>query len=213
MKVKVNSVNLTQKILCSFFCYFWTVVNPKKTKKRKLENYGPNLVKKKKKLPSEFIEHILSLGFNRDDADRLYEEKDNWTGVSSGGKLFCTKSSCKFYTKIASDELFEHCRVEHQWTGYKCSEENCNFVAYSNTALNQHASFHSIPPNTHNEYNCSIPTCRATFSRRYYKQMHENVHNNIQLKESWAFYLFEKLVFTLFFKMLKILMEHVTSTD
>ena len=72
----------------------------------------------------------MTLGFNEDDADRLYEEKDNWMSISGGGKVFCTVKGCRFYTKIASDQLFEHCRVEHDWRDYHCPEDNCNFVAY-----------------------------------------------------------------------------------
>merc|ERR1711933_173921 len=83
----------------------------KKTKKRKLENVKPHETKKKKKVPTEFIEHILSLGFNEDDAPRLYEDKSNWTGISSGGKVSCVVKGCKFETSIVSDALFEHCRT------------------------------------------------------------------------------------------------------
>ena len=93
---------------------------------------------KKVKIPSEFIEHILTLGFNKNDAKRLYDQKDDWLGVYTGGQLFCTKYGCQFYTKVNSDELFEHCRNEHNWKDYPCDHINCNYVAYSSLALHHH---------------------------------------------------------------------------
>ena len=85
------------------------------------------------KVPSKFIKHILSLGFEESDAPRLYEQKDDWMGVSSGGKLLCAQRGCNFHTKLSSDELFKHCRIEHHWRDYPCLEDNCQFVAYSST--------------------------------------------------------------------------------
>ena len=46
----------------------------------------------------------MTLGFNDDDADRLYEDKDNWMGVSTGGRVLCAVKGCKFETPIASDQ-------------------------------------------------------------------------------------------------------------
>ena len=54
----------------------------KKTRKRKHESS----VKRKKNVPVEFIQHIMSLGFDENDAPRLYEEKENWLSISSGGQ-------------------------------------------------------------------------------------------------------------------------------
>ena len=53
----------------------------KKTRKRKLESS----VRQKRNVPVEFIQHILSLGFDEINAPRLYEEKENWLSISSGG--------------------------------------------------------------------------------------------------------------------------------
>ena len=46
----------------------------------------------------------MTLGFNDEDADRLYEDKDNWMGVSTGGRVLCAVKGCKFETPIASDQ-------------------------------------------------------------------------------------------------------------
>ena len=135
--------------------------------------------RKKKKVPNKFVVHILSLGFNEEDADRLFEEKDNWTGVSTDGKVFCVVKGCKFYTKIASDELFEHCRVKHQWKDYPCPDENCNFIAYSITALRKHALFHSRSPSTQYPFSCSKQNCKCTFRDRVELRRHENIHDNV----------------------------------
>ena len=158
-----------------------TAFNLAKTKKRKLEDFEPHKTRKKKKVPTEFIEHILSLGFNEDDAPTLYEDKDSWMGISTGGKVSCVVKGCKFETPIASDELFEHCRTKHQWRDYPCPESNCNFIAYCSMALKKHALFHTRPPSTQYEFACSKKNCKWTFSARVFLQRHENVHENIQL--------------------------------
>jgi len=49
----------------------------KKTVKQKAE----------KKIPKKFIAHIVELGFDAKDASRLYENKDDWLGISSGGLI------------------------------------------------------------------------------------------------------------------------------
>ena len=103
-----------------------------------MEDFGLTKSKKQVKIPSKFIQHILSLGFNEEDSSTLYEHKDDWMGINSGGSLLCAKPDCNFATKIASDDLFEHCRVEHKWKDYPCKEENCNYVAYSSTAFSHH---------------------------------------------------------------------------
>ena len=77
----------------------------------------------------------MSLGFNESDAQRLYEEKADWMGINSGGKILCTQQGCKFFTTFGTEALFEHCRVEHNWRDYPCPEENCKFVAYCSYTL------------------------------------------------------------------------------
>ena len=104
-----------------------------KAKRKKIEN-KTDLIKKKK-IPKEFINHILTLGFSEIDASRLYEEKDNWIGVNSGAKVLCTYPGCKFHTDVASDALFDHCQVKHKWKDYPCPNPNCKFIAYSSTTL------------------------------------------------------------------------------
>ena len=150
--------------------------------KRKFENFLSHGAKKKKTVPAEFIKHVLDLGFNEEDAPRLYEDKDNWTGVSTGGKILCVSQGCKFHTNASSDELFEHCRLKHQWKDYPCKEENCKFIAYSSMALKRHAQFHSMPPTTQHQFNCSKQKCKWTFVNMWKLQRHENTHDNILLK-------------------------------
>ena len=143
-------------------------------------------LKKKVKVPNEFIRHILSLGFNEKDSPLLYEHKDDWLGINSGGSLLCAKPDCNFSTKIASDDLFEHCRVEHKWKDYPCKEENCNYVAYSSTAFSHHlARFHSdelSSTTTKYQYPCRKPNCKASFKARYLRRLHENIHDNVLIK-------------------------------
>ena len=75
------------------------------------------------------------MGFNESDAQRLYEEKADWMGINSGGKILCTQQGCKYFTTFGTEALFEHCRVEHNWRDYPCPEENCMFVAYCSYTL------------------------------------------------------------------------------
>ena len=161
---------------------FCKIFNPTKTKKRKLENVTPLGINKKKRVPAEFVQQVLSLGFNKDDAPRLYEDKANWMGISSGGKVLCTIRGCKFQTPIASDELFEHCRVKHQWKDYPCPEDNCKYIAYCIMALKRHSFFHSNPPTTQYQFHCSKNNCNWTFGDQWNLQRHENTHDNILLK-------------------------------
>ena len=133
-------------------------------------------------VPEEFIQHIVSLGFNENDAPRLYEEKDNWMGISTDGKVSCVVRGCKFETPITSDGLFEHCRSRHQWKDYPCQAENCNFVAYCSMSLKKHTPFHSRPPSTQHQFTCSKKNCQWTFSDRSGLRAHENTHDNISLK-------------------------------
>ena len=134
---------------------------------------------KKVNIPSKFIKHILSLGFDQADASRLYEQKDDWLGISSGGKLLCTQKGCTFSTRVASEELFEHCRSAHNWRDYPCQKLNCNFVAYCSFAFKQHSMrFHSKLVSRHNLYPCTKPNCKAGFKDRYLRRMHENIHDN-----------------------------------
>ena len=140
---------------------------PIKLKKRKLEN---ETLPKKVKIPIKFINHILSLGFNKDDARRLYESKGNWTGLNSGGKVRCAERGCKFTVKLDSYELFKHCRAEHKWGKYPCSFENCKFIAYSKTALKIHKScFHSgaVTRSKCINYRCSRPDCKEGVSIKF----------------------------------------------
>jgi len=136
----------------------------------------------KVKIPSIFIEHILSLGFNEKDADKLYENKDDWMGINSGGKLFCTNLGCKFVTTVSSDELFEHCRLKHQWQDHPCAESNCNFVAYNIHALRKHARFHSDNAVKNYQHQCRRANCTTSFYKLLLREFHENIHDNILIK-------------------------------
>ena len=169
-----------KKYFLSF--YNFSKFNPEKPKKRRLEGSNQNATKKKVKVPSEFITHISSLGFGKEDASRLYNQKDDWMGISTGGKLSCVVRGCSFYTKVSSDELFEHCRVKHQWKDYPCKEDNCSFVAYCSKAFNLHSKLHSAVHSNNFEFRCSHPNCNASFDRRLKLKDHENLHANVKLK-------------------------------
>ena len=134
-------------------------------------------------IPSKFVNHILSLGFNKEDAPRLYEYKDDWIGINSGGSVRCTEKGCKFSTKHQSDALFKHCRSQHDWADYECDFLNCKFVAYSKTSLLKHkARFHSSHVRKHTEYRCERANCNASFKKPSDLKLHENIHDNNQVK-------------------------------
>ena len=90
------------------------------------ENSSKGRELKVNKIPSKFVNHILSLGFNKEDAQRLYEYKDDWLGINSGGSVRCTEKGCKFTTKHQSDALFEHCRSQHEWADFECDSLTAN---------------------------------------------------------------------------------------
>ena len=48
---------------------------PKRAKKSKVKN---------EVIPKAFIDHIKSLGFMENDAPVLYQNKDDWMGLSTG---------------------------------------------------------------------------------------------------------------------------------
>lgn len=50
----------------------------------KLQTKKPKKVIEKKNIPPSFMNHILSLGFNENDALVLYENKEDWMGLTSG---------------------------------------------------------------------------------------------------------------------------------
>ena len=135
---------------------------------------------RKKPIPNDFIAHIVKLGFDAKDANRLYESKDDWLGMSSGGKGLCPAVGCDFSVPLSSDALFEHCRTVHNWRDYPCIHDNCEFVAYSETSFKSHISkFHS-PYRTHNGnyHSCPRPGCKSAFRSNSELIQHEKVHSN-----------------------------------
>ena len=190
MSSKLNSVSMWVQAV-----KYWilkTVVKINLDEEDKLRTHGAgspfDRIKRRKgvkkvKIPTKFINHILSLGFSKNDAPRLYEKKNDWMGINSGGAVFCTRQGCKFQTKLGTNELFEHCRLEHAWRDYPCHHENCKYVAYCGVALNKHKQFHSKSQYfKHDAFRCSKPNCRAGFARLSMLKEHEKIHNNVKLE-------------------------------
>jgi len=148
--------------------------------KSKKGNTNVTEKQEKKEVPKEFIEHIVKLGFDAKDAMLLYESKDDWLGMSSGGRVFCSVRGCKFSTHLSSDALFEHCRAVHDWRDYPCEIANCQYVAFSSYSYKKHMGlFHSSYRTCgDNPYPCSQPGCKTTFRNHYDLIQHELIHNN-----------------------------------
>ena len=149
-------------------------------KPRKEQKRAGNKEETKKVISSKFISHIVNLGFDEKDAAKLYETKEDWLGMSSGGRVLCIEQGCKFSTPMSSDCMFQHCRTVHNWRDYPCTHDNCNYVAFSKRSFKSHLSkFHS-PYQTHNGnyYSCQVPNCRAAFRSNHELIRHERVHNN-----------------------------------
>jgi len=144
-----------------------------------------NVMMKKKvegdiKIPKTFIAHIVRLGFDESDAKQLFESKDDWLGMSTGGRVLCSEKGCAFSTKLCSDAMFEHCRTVHNWSDHPCTFDNCGYVAFSGTNFKQHlARFHS-PYRAHNGhyFSCSRAGCKAAFKSSCDLSRHEQIHNN-----------------------------------
>ena len=43
---------------------------------------------KKEIIPKAFIDHVVTLGFQENDANVLYDNKDDWIGISTGKLMF-----------------------------------------------------------------------------------------------------------------------------
>ena len=52
---------------------------------------------KKESIPKAFIDHIRSLGFQETDAYVLYENKDDWMGISTGRLSHILYHHIKYY--------------------------------------------------------------------------------------------------------------------
>ena len=105
-----------------------------------------------KKVPKEFIAHIVKLGFDEKHAPQLYETKDDWLGMKSGGRVLCTEKGCSFSIPLSGDALFEHCRTVHGWRDFPCPRDNCAYVSFSPYSYKQHMNmFHSPYRTTDNQ--------------------------------------------------------------
>lgn len=157
-------------------------------------------VKRVKKIPTAFIDHIRSLGFTETDADVLYENKDDWMGMSTGwlkififvntlepkanlfkeSKVCCTSNKCTFETYSSLNCLVEHCKTAHKWTEIPCSFDNCHFVAYNSQSYQAHLSkFHT----THRTYvshafPCTWKNCNSGFTDASKLDRHMKIHTN-----------------------------------
>lgn len=153
---------------------------PTKVKSSSKKHVTKKTNEKKEKLSTQFISHIVKLGFDEKDASRLFETKEDWLGMTHAGCVLCSEKGCKFSTPLSSDCMFEHCRSIHGWRDYPCTHDNCKFVAYSKWSFNVHlAKFHS-PYKTHSEnfFSCQRPNCKATFPTNSQLLRHERIHDN-----------------------------------
>ena len=148
--------------------------------KSKNENTIVTEKEEKKEVSKEFIEHIVKLGFDGKEAALLYKSKDDWLGMSSGGRVLCTVRGCKFSTPLSSDALFEHCRAVHDWRDYPCERDNCEYVSFSSYSYKKHIGLFHSPYRTcsDNPYSCSRPGCTAAFRKHDKLIQHEKIHNN-----------------------------------
>ena len=154
----------------------YNMVKKSRKNEKKTETKEPD----KQVIPKKFINHILELGFEAKDAARLYESKDDWIGMSTGGRVNCTVRGCSFSTRLCSDCIFEHSRTVHDRRDYPCTHANCSYVAYSQRSFKSHVSkFHS-PYQAHNgnHYSCDRPDCKAAFTSNTDLASHERIHSN-----------------------------------
>ena len=173
-------------------------VQPKKYRKSEAKKV------KKESIPNAFIRHIRSLGFQETDASVLYENKDDWMGISTGqlirfeqfcfemilsrfyhqpskeSKIRCSSQRCHFEAPSTSKSLVEHCQKIHGWKPIPCSFENCNFVAYSKGSSAIHrAGFHSKYRDfADKEFRCTWMNCKSSFRFHSLLQVHLRIHTN-----------------------------------
>ena len=151
------------------------------TKKNKI--VSKNKVKKTikaKEIPKKFLNHVLALGFQAEDAPLLYEHKEQWVGVALDSKIKCPQQGCKYETEMYQNCLVDHCRKVHGWRDYPCNYENCNWVAHSSLSYKSHTSFfHERHKNKYNSWKCEFPGCEASFENQALLKRHTDVHNDV----------------------------------
>merc|ERR1712106_452323 len=166
----------------------YNMVKKSRKNEKKMETKEPD----KQVIPKKFINHILELGFEAKDIARLYESKDDWIGMSTGGRVNCTVRGCSFSTRLGSDCIFEHSRTVHDWRDYPCTHANCSYVAYSQRSFKSHVSkFHS-PYQAHNgnHFSCDRPNCQAAFTDNTALSSHERIHANDVMRCVFCPYVF-----------------------
>ena len=138
------------------------------------------------------MNHILSLGFNENDALVLYENKEDWMGLTSESKVMCTYQNCKFKAPSSAGCLTSHVKSDHKWKDLPCNYENCKFVAYNTkTSLYHKTVFHAKnKPKGSNFFPCPRPNCKSSFRSHWKLAEHERIHDGDVIQVCGWYFIF-----------------------
>ncbi|CAG5104764.1 Oidioi.mRNA.OKI2018_I69.chr1.g1518.t1.cds [Oikopleura dioica] len=119
-----------------------------RAKKAKIASDDPQVTEKIEKIPKEFKKLAKAVGLPKSHLDFFYKHRDSfhWE-MKKDNNIYCTgkRGNCKFKTKVKKNCLFDHMISVHNHGEFKCKQENCEYVGYSQTNLKMHvAQFHGI---------------------------------------------------------------------
>merc|ERR1712130_347627 len=117
-----------------------THIETKKPKKERKEKHKDE--EEEDKIPEGFLALLDSLALDRENAEILFKNKDQWKFVRSEQKIFCTEPGCNFKITMKPDCLVRHCISAHDWKVYPCPYDYCKFEAFSPRTHKTHISSH-----------------------------------------------------------------------
>ena len=131
-------------------------------------NVPQKKLKSEKKIPEKFLLLLDELCIDRKNAEKFYNNKNDWTFVKSDRKIFCAKIGCEFSTNISNDCLKEHSEQAHKWGIFVCDYDNCKYAAYNKTSFLKHKSSHSNVRKYLWDCRCDRINCGLTFQESDY---------------------------------------------
>jgi len=119
----------------------------------------------------------MKLGIPEDETQDASELDIDWISASQKLEIYCTESKCNFKTgNIDNHCLDSHYEKIHQYGSYPCTKDNCNFIAITKKALNQHyGSFHKVYQRIGGGHRCSFPNCNKGFAHDSLRLQHEGI--------------------------------------
>ena len=98
---------------------------------------------KKAEIPRDFRKLAITFGIPKHLHPSFFENKDDFHWEFFNPDIYCSERTCKYKTKHSKHCLDNHMREFHCWADFPCSEDECEYVAYSKRCLAFHKTrFH-----------------------------------------------------------------------